>query len=342
MQHMILFACIALLMTGCRIKPHHTVTPAVYYWKTVFAPTAYERMRLIDAGCNRMYVRCFDVSRDPATGAPKPVGVIRNLAGADASFRYIPVVFITQDVLRGLSAAETNTLAGQIASLVQSIFSPLPVPDEIQIDCDWTTTTRDAYFSLLTALRRQPFMAGKSLSCTIRLHQIKYRLRSGIPPADRGLLMCYNMGSLKQPGSHNSIIDVPLAKSYLGDLDSYPLQMDVALPLFSWCLQFREGHLKGILRDVPPDAIINSPLFTNEGGPLFSCTADTVWHDYPFQKGDVVRVETSRQADVLELARYTAKSVRNDSLRVILFHSDSLTLAKHPTDDLEAIYGAFR
>ncbi len=68
----------------------------------------------------------------------------------------------------------------------QSNEAGTPPPREIQIDCDWTERTRNAYFQLLTALKREPFLQGKILSATIRLHQVKYVQRSGIPPADRG------------------------------------------------------------------------------------------------------------------------------------------------------------
>lgn len=337
---LLLLGCLAFL-TKCRERTSRHVTPAIYYWKTVYNPTPYELKCWKETGASRVYVRCFDIAADPHSGMAKPVGVIRQLQHKPGT-SVIPVVFITQDVLHRLQPDELPALAANTSKLLTQLFQPLPPADEVQIDCDWTAATREKYFSLLQEMRQQPYFKGKTLSATIRLHQIKYRLRSGIPPVDRGLLMCYNMGNLKQPGTHNSILDVSLAEDYLQDLHKYPLGLDVALPLFRWCLQFRNGRLKGILRDVPPEAVQRSPIFRHKRGNLFTCVADTVWMDYSFQAGDEIRTETPEIADILKMAAFTAQHIRNDSLRVVLFHSDSLTLAKYPADDLKAIYNAYR
>ena len=45
-----------------------------------------------------------------------------------------------------------------------------------------------------------------SLSVTVRLHQ----LRTTPPPADRGVLMVYNTGSIMNPHTENSILSLPL------------------------------------------------------------------------------------------------------------------------------------
>ena len=175
-----------------------------------------------------------------------------------------------------------------------------------------------------------------------RMHQVKYRLRTGIPPVDMGLLMCYNMGDLKRPGAHNSILDPRLAKDYLGELKLYPLALDVALPLFSWCLQFRAERLVGILRNIAPEQIEHSALFQQAGKKLFQCTADSVWMGYSFRSGDVVRIEQPGRDDIREMAAYTARNIKNDSLRIVLFHSDSLTLSKYPDHEINAVFDAYR
>jgi hypothetical protein len=250
-------------------------------------------------------------------------------------------VYITQDALNATPDRAIPDLAANIDKLLQSLWTGLPAPEEVQVDCDWTASNRDRYFSLLRVLRAQSFFRGARLSCTIRLHQIKFQSRSGIPPVDRGLLMCYNMGSISKPGAHNSILNPALAEDYLHHLGDYPLRLDVALPLFDWCLLFRDGQLKGILRDVSPEQIAASPLFRNTGRNLYTSVADQVHAGVDIQAGDVVRIERSEQEAILEMARFASRHIRSDSLRVLLFHCDSLTLSKHPHDELEAIYGAF-
>ena len=66
------------------------------------------------------------------------------------------------------------------------------------------------------------------LSATIRLHQLKFIGESGIPPVDKGLLMCYNMGDLHRLRISNSILETAELKKYIKQLSVYPLKLDVA------------------------------------------------------------------------------------------------------------------
>ena len=43
--------------------------------------------------------------------------------------------------------------------------------NEIQIDCDWTLDSRDTYMKFIDVFKNQ---WNKTLSVTIRLHQVKY------------------------------------------------------------------------------------------------------------------------------------------------------------------------
>ena len=64
---------------------------------------------------------------------------------------------------------------------------------EIQIDCDWTASTQEAYFEFLHYLKEKAKDKQIQLSATIRLHQLSMTP----PPVDRGILMMYNTGDVK-------------------------------------------------------------------------------------------------------------------------------------------------
>lgn len=338
------FVCLsvfALTLWGCQARRHHHIRSGIYYWKTNFSPTPYERETWDSSGIQDIYLHCFDVVLDAPSKRLIPVGIIRNVANIGRPI--VPVVFITQDAIRSLNPEQVPTLAANINQLLESLLSEQSLLPEVQMDCDWTGSSQDAYFALLRALRKQPFFSDRKLSCTIRMHQVKYRLRSGIPPVDRGLLMCYNMGDLKQESAPNSIIDNSIAEDYLRDLKNYPLPLDVALPIYSWTLQFRQGRFLGILRDVPPDAIrLATTIFMERRSNFFIAQKDTVFQGFSILAGDGIRVEESEQESVLKMAKFTAANIANDSLAVILFHSDSLSLKKHPTHALKAIFDTYR
>jgi hypothetical protein len=108
---------------------------------------------------------------------------------------------------------------------------------EILIDCDWTKGTKEKYFSFLEKLRS--IMPEYHFAATLRLWQYKNREDSGIPPVDRCLLMCYNLQNPTKYDSENSICSIGEMKKYVGP-EKYPLKMDVALPVFSNGVIFRE------------------------------------------------------------------------------------------------------
>lgn len=330
------------LATACGGKRHHKARPAFYYWKTVYELNAYERATIERSGAKRIYMRLFDVDR-ASNGPAYPVAALRMSRRAEPGIAYVPVIFITQKAIAGIAPAEVIALATKINGLAAGICSQAGIaPPEIQIDCDWTASTRESYFALLRALKQQTFFKGRTLSCTIRLHQVKYSLTTGVPPADRGALMCYNIGNIRKPGAHNSILEAEEAKKYLGAIDVYPLPLDIALPLFSWSLLFHNSHFVGILRDVAPASVARSSLFRKEGANLYRCRRDTVWNGYEIRKGDVVRTERPDAKDIAEIASFTAARLRNRDLHLIFFSCDSVTLSDRDTNELETYLDAYR
>lgn len=83
----------------------------------------------------------------------------------------------------------------------------------LQIDGDWTPRTRSAYFRLLSTIKRE--RPELDLSVMVRLHQYRNREANCIPPADRGLLMCYNVAPVKQRQTRDAIYDEAILKGYL-------------------------------------------------------------------------------------------------------------------------------
>ncbi len=334
----LLLSCLAL---SCK-KQHHSITPGFYYWKTTYKPTSYERNILQRLGVRKMYTRLFDIDVDPATGKPIPIAPIQFPPSAD-TFSFIPVVFITQKTLTVLNEKDIAPLAGKTAAFIASVCNSAGIkPTEIQIDCDWTAGSKDTYFLLLKALRQQPYFAGKVLSCTLRMHQVKYTGTSGIPPVDKAMLMCYSMGDMKKPGDRNSILNVELAKDYLHKINLYPLPLDIALPVFQWCVLFLDDKYRGILHDVTPDMVSGCRLFDKQTGDLYACKADTMWQGYPLKANDIIRAEQVSPDALMAAARYTSQQIARQDMNIVLFSCDSITLSKYSPDELEAVYNTYR
>ena len=320
-------------------KEDRQIERSFYYWKSVLNLTGFEKQRLDSLKVKTIYLKFFDVDWDEAAKKPMPVAKMKatnyKLQGG---FQIIPTVFITNACIQKIDSSQVTELAENMYSLILEIrnahgFDSIP---EIQIDCDWTAASKEKYFLLLNNIKQK--ITNIKLSCTIRLHQIKYIAKTGVPPVDRGLLMCYNMGNLKDPATKNSILETAELKKYIGNLSNYSLPLDVAFPLFDWKVLYRNNFYTGLIQNLPDTLFSNS--FSAKTGNRYQVLKDTLLQGYDLRKGDMIRDEQSDIKELLAAANEISKHLKNTQPRVSLYHLDSLILSKYATHELESIYNS--
>lgn len=332
----ILAAIIIVCIIGSYRQHTRHVEPAFYYWKSQFQLSGFERLRLDSLQVSTLYVKLFDVVWDELAQRASPVAklVVRD-TGFLKNINIIPTVFITNEVFYKLDSTAIRVLARNITSLIkkyQQLYR-LTTFKEVQMDCDWTTTTRRKYFYFLEEIKRE--YSEPELSATIRLHQVKYTGSAGIPPVQKGLLMCYNMGTLQQSDAVNSIISVKEFQQYAGAIDTYPLPLDIGLPLFDWYVLFRDNKYAGLFMSIKPSLLSR---FRQTDKNLFEVIEDTLVDGRRLKVGDRLRYENSNIETVQAVASLLNKKLKASRLRVVLYHCDSVTLSKYPSHELESIY----
>lgn len=230
-------ACLSFTLTACGSdwKQDHTIS--FYHWKSTYNVDDEVRKVTKDLDCEKVYIHLFDVVKDGQTVKPvDQIAPIEKNVLNDDSVKFVPVVFIMNEVFVDMPEDEINSLAIHVNSLVSSIcYSGLHINDsykELQIDCDWTMKTKDKYFKFLECLKE--CNKHRILSSTIRLHQVKDVKDMGVPPVGKGYLMCYATSDPRDGEKSNSILDINLLKNYTANLETYPLVLDYALPLYSW------------------------------------------------------------------------------------------------------------
>lgn len=339
-----------LAFSSCKEQERNqTVERSFYYWKTRLQFTKKETETLRQLRISKLYIKFFDVDLNAATMEAQPLGKLQidPIAAQtlnELSVSVIPVIFITNETMLKLQSEQIDFLASQILNLLKEFQrnNNLVSFKEIQIDCDWTQSSKGNYFHLLQMIKRKMkaydalFLQHAPLSATIRLHQIKYRTKTGTPPADRGMLMCYNMGNLKRVTTNNSILDIQELNSYLKSADRYPITLDIALPLFDWAVAFRSNAYRGIVYDINPDALPQTGIWHNN---RYIFSEDTTIGRIDFKQGDVIRFENSEQKDILQaLSLINKKRITGDSFTLTLFHLDEQIIHKHPIHELETYY----
>ena len=319
---------------GCAKKEERRVQRSFYYWRSAFKLSEKEHSYLKDLSVKNLYIKFFDITWDPVQNVAKPVAKILFSEKPAIDILITPVVFITNETIQQTKPELVDSLAGNISKLLSSTAAGLSLSNEVQIDCDWTVSTKEKYFLLLQALRKQSFFKNKMLSATIRLHQVKFVSQNGVPPVDKGLVMCYNMGNLRHPETKNSIIETEELKKYIKNLHHYPLSLDIALPVFDWWVKFDGNRFAGLVHSFYlPDSLKRNARFDFK--------KDTVINEIYFKKGEWLRYEGSNM-DVLKECIYSLnKKLRSGKLNVILYHLDENNLKQYTPYELENIYSSF-
>ncbi len=309
--------------------------PSVYYWRTTLTLDSTERAFLADHGVGRMYVRYFDVvMRD---GQLMPNATLQVQDSIPAGIEVVPTVFIVENCLRHNLDSVAQLLVDRVVQMSET--NDLPAAPELQIDCDWTQHSQDAYYAFLRHVRSLLKERGMRLSVTIRLHQ----LAMAPPPVDEGVLMVYNTGDATRGGDHNPILDYRDVEPYLRYVADYDLPLCAAYPVFGWKLLFAKGEFKAILRDTDlNDTTVFRPLEQGEwlvlqsrDMPLLSDEGNEVAR---MSVGNHVRVWQPSEAEVQRVANALKKRRSTINQQVVIYSLDSKFLNKYNTEFYETLY----
>jgi hypothetical protein len=347
-------ALLAFLGTQCQAPQPRQIAPAWYYWQTGFHLSKPETAQLDSLSCKILFVKFLDIARDPVSGEIRPYALLEMHDTSGLGQREIvPTVFVSNGVFENISIEKIDWLAQKTSEALRSVGrqfpKALPHPGcEVQFDCDWTPGTRDAFFLYLKKMRAA-LPPQTRLGATIRLHQYKFPMRTGVPPADRGMLMLYNTGDLDDPEEQNSIFEPEDAQKYLnGAPKNYPLPLDIALPVFSWALVYRNDEFWKILPGLTtqdfadtalflPDTALPSSAFPPLSSPHFTVRRATFLSGHLLRPADRVRVE-SISSNLLKIAAAAAAAADlAPDARAAFFHLDSATVQRCPAGLLNEV-----
>lgn len=347
-------AALVLLLTASLYKkssaPPNPTGSNFYYWKTKLEFSQADKALADSLGMKRLYLRYFDVDWSPTLEMPVPVGELvldeyyeKPNSTKIADYQVVPTVYLVNRVFE--KNFNADSLAAKISRKINDFSQSLSwqingwttdyakaedpydwsLPDsltpeylfrqritEIQLDCDWTPKTRDRYFQFLQAMKRaNPSM---EISCTVRLHQFRDQEKAGIPPVDRGTLMCYNVAPPKDVATRDAIFDTDLVNGYLKN-GEYPLALEAALPLFSWGALFHENQFKGLAAGLSEAEVKGNPLFEPVSEGKYRFKQDTVFADVYMRAGDLVRLDEPTPSEIKQIAKRLGeiKAVKNIS-----------------------------
>ncbi len=329
------------LVVGLPACSENSSKRTIYFWQSEFNLDSADYASFHQLRIERVYIRYFDIDWSYPTRQAIPVAPVQFKEIPSSGFDWIPCVFITQRTFINLPPDELNNLANKTLLLIDKLSLEAGIqPKEIQMDCDWNESTRPSYFLFLDTIRSALKEKDIQLSATIRLHQVKYPEITGIPPVDRGMLMAYNLDPVGKLETQNAIFSHQTLRQYLHPETSYPLPLDLVLPVFSWGVLFRDGELIQLipsLDEEQPELRKQAKQLENF---LWQLQQDGFIAGIPVYKYDLIRLESV----IPDTLVHAAKTINNTNLtfRTIgVYHYHQNLFNHFSIDELETVYQAF-
>jgi hypothetical protein len=331
----VLAAALLTALAGCRYKNPSNMLKAddhaVYYWRTWYSTNDYEKRFLADHDIKTMYIRFFDVELNKEwhdQDKCKPVATITFPSDEPLCHaNIVPVIFIAPEAI-----VEYETFTDHLAHRIYAMCVKNSIPiNEVQFDCDWTPSTREAYFQFLVDVRgvlKKYFNRDIAVSSTIRLHQ----LAQTPPTVDYGVLMCYNTGDFKDFNTRNAILDAKDVQPYLKYLKKYKLPLKLALPDYSWDVEF-DGNRSFVRlnRNEYPYNCCDTNKLKSMGDGMYEITGDV-----PVEAVKYIRHEEVPATAILEVKSMVEKNY--GKMPIVLYHLDSVQLSKYSRDEIKDIF----
>ena len=344
MKKNLIFVVILTLLFSCKNdnKVEH-VERAFYYWKSGNSLSTYQEDKLNANSVTKIYVKYFEVNYSETVGN-FPSDKLYSYGEMFQSVRnvsIVPTIFVKNEIFKFNTEKDLDKLADDIVFLIdkrsKEKFEKIKVDNEIQIDCDWTKSTKDKYFYLLKKIKEK---SKKQISCTLRLYPYKYQDIMGVPPVDKATLMCYNLVQPLTEKDKNSILDIKELKLYLNEKRSYPVHLDIALPVFSWSQLYQNNYFQKLVNI----SSVQLKTFAKEIKPMwFEVEKDTSldWGNY-YRIGDQIKCEEVSAETLQQAIALIKKNVELDKTTTItLFDLDDSTFNTYTDEELSNFYTAF-
>ncbi|MBP6619171.1 MAG: hypothetical protein KA188_02895 [Leadbetterella sp.] len=328
----IFYFLLVLLFAGCKSEnAPKDLGRAAYFWKTTFELSQKETAFLEKNEIDKIYLRFFDVDMLHNEAIPKGIVSIKSMVNQEI----VPTVFITNRVFEKLKFEQIENLSAKVLGQINKISSK---HKEVQFDCDWTLSTKNKYFFFLKKIKEK---SPKNIrfSATIRLHQIKFYEKTGIPPVDEGVLMLYNTGDWRKLKDENSLFDPQTTMNYLDNLKKYPLKLNFAFPFFQQVLAYRNGIFYTFIKNCTLGEIEAYAAFEKtETENQFLCKKDVQFKNISFRKNDILKFENSEFEKVNNTKNRILQKTKALKTTIILYHLDEKNLSNYPQRQISEFF----
>ena len=149
------------------------------------------------------------------------------------------------------------------------------------------------------------------------------------------------MGSISADG-RCSIYDRNVAQKYTGSLGSYPLPLDVALPIFTWGIQIRQNMVVHLLNKMNEGHFANDPHFKKMDDYRYLVVAPCFKGGYYFKQGDEVKIESISRSNLRQMVKDIAQSLKVHPQNLIFYDLDSVNIKQYEVEIYQKLANRMR
>ena len=326
-KRILILLCLAVFQFSCNNSTKKAIN--FYHWTTSTDLSEKESSALQSLGSEEIYMRFFDIKLDEEK-VIYPEAVIRSVDKQLKEYKITPVVYIVNDVLKTANIQDLSTKIGKLVDEMYTYHFKTNCT-QLQLDCDWTLSTKEQYFELIIELGKR-----FEISSTIRLHQLKYPDKTGIPPCEKGTLMVYNTGQLKD-FDNNSILTMKTVKSYVNKNTEFPLELDIALPVYSWAI-IKHPYIDQIkIMNGVFHSDLQKEKFTKINEFTYKVKKPHYLGGYYLQNNMLVKVEEVNFELIKEIHDYLRANDGINWANTVLYHLDDNMLQHYSNEQLNLL-----
>lgn len=317
---------------------------AFYFWENNRTSLSkFEINELEELKTNKLYVKFFEVEKNEIHGIiPSAKSELRLSRKELDQIEIIPTVYIRNSVFKNTSKKELIDLSENIYSLIKKKYTESfqfskNTLKELQIDCDWTESSKENYFYFLKQLDK---VSLAKISATLRLYAYKFPEKMGVLPVDRVMLMCYNLLSPLEAGNRNSILELEELKKYLIGAKKYPLPLDVALPIYSAIHIYQNNKFRGMLYGENRKLVKRTK---STKGLWHTIKKDTLVNQIFIRKGDKIKFEFNSPNKIKKAIDIIKSNVIFEGqTTIVLYHLQETELKQYSNEELANFYTLFK
>ena len=348
---------------------------SVFLWKNQQNFKESDKNLLDSLEISHYFIRYADIEWNPIYQRNEPIKGVKFNYNNIIPENISPVIFITNEVLLHSPPENIYKLAKNISDLYQfrhrelaedfawakisktkeyksynykekqkkaDSLSQIWIKNNniLLIDCDWSTSTKKPYFNLLQKL--QKLLPNIEIQSSLRLWQYRDYKLAGVPPVNRCLLMCYSTGDPKDANIKNAIVDFRSIQEYITH-SKYPLELDIALPVYSWASIFRDDEFIGLLSPFSFEKLkMNPEIYKQKDSTTYILNCDTVMGNTYFRYGDELHYQGINIKELIQIAEHINKKIKIDKDdKISLFSYDTIYFNQLGHENILEVYHIF-